>query len=107
MSEPNQPPVQAGSPSKFDVQLQLDMRFHSFIVQVGDSAIAEEITGRMVPAFCDSDRAVLYLKANMDQTLQEHQSIVAVPAAGDAARTDQAMWGRVARVHNDTESLPI
>lgn len=96
----------AQSRSSLDGQVELDVRFHTLIAQVSGNAIAEEIIGRIVPAFCDSNRAVLYLKANMDQTLQEHQAIVDALASGDAASAEQAMRTHVARVRGDIESLP-
>jgi GntR family transcriptional repressor for pyruvate dehydrogenase complex len=96
----------ARSHSNLDGQVELDVRFHTLIAQAGGNAIAEEIIGHIVPAFCDSNRAVLYLKANMNQTLQEHQAIVDALAAGDALRAEQAMRAHVARVRSDIESLP-
>jgi GntR family transcriptional repressor for pyruvate dehydrogenase complex len=96
----------AQSTGNLDGQVQLDVRFHTLIAQVSGNAIAEEIIGRIVPAFCDSNRAVLYLKANMDQTLQEHQAIVDALATGDATNSEQAMRAHVARVRGDIESLP-
>jgi GntR family transcriptional repressor for pyruvate dehydrogenase complex len=91
--------------SNLDAQVELDVRFHTLIAQVSGNAIAEEIIGRIVPAFCDSNRAVLYLRASMDHTLREHQAIVEALASGDPMRAEQAMRSHVARVRGDIESL--
>jgi GntR family transcriptional repressor for pyruvate dehydrogenase complex len=95
----------ARSRSNLDAQVELDVRFHTLIAQVSGNTIAEEIVGRIVPAFCDSNRAVLYLRANMDLTLREHQAIIEALASGDAMRAEQAMRSHVARVRGDIESL--
>lgn len=95
----------AGSVSNLEQQVELDVRFHTLIAAVSGNTIAEEIIGRIVPAFCDSNRAVLYLKANMNQTLHEHQAIIEALASGDPTRAEQAMRAHVARVRGEIESL--
>lgn len=95
----------AGLESNLEQQVELDVRFHTLIAAVSGNTIAEEIIGRIVPAFCDSNRAVLYLKANINQTLREHQAIVEALASGDPASAEQAMRAHVARVRGEIESL--
>jgi len=95
----------AQSPGHLDRQVALDVRFHTLIAQISGNTIAADIIGRIVPAFCDSNRAVLYLKANMDHTLREHDAIIDALASGDPERAEQAMRAHVARVRGEVESV--
>lgn len=95
----------SGSASNLDRQVELDVRFHTLIADASGNDIAEEIVSRIVPAFCDSNRAVLYLKANMEQTLEEHHRIIDALASGEPSKAEAAMRAHIARVQAEIESL--
>jgi len=95
----------SGSLSNLGSQAELDVRFHTLIAEASGNDIAEEIVGRIVPAFCDSNRAVLYLRASTQQTLKEHQCIIDALASKDPAKAEAAMRAHIARVRSDIQNL--
>ncbi len=96
----------ARSPANLDKQIELDVRFHTLIAKSSGNAIAEEIVARIVPAFCESNRAVLYLShGNMKKTLQEHHQILQALAARDPAKAEAVIRAHIARVRGEIEKL--
>jgi GntR family transcriptional repressor for pyruvate dehydrogenase complex len=95
----------SGSLSNLDSQVELDVRFHTLIADASGNDIAEEIVSRIVPAFCDSNRVVLYLQANMEQTLEEHHHIIDALASGEPAKAEAAMRAHIARVRSEIKNL--
>jgi DNA-binding FadR family transcriptional regulator len=86
---------------------ELDVRFHLLIAEASGNTLAEEIVDAIVPAFCESNRAVLYVgSGHMQKTVQEHQRIINALASRDAHEAEAAIRAHIARVHGDIENLP-
>ncbi len=95
----------SGSLSSIDEQVELDCRFHLIIAEASTNPIVQELIRRIVPAFCDSNRAVLCLSANMKKTLHEHQKIIDALAHRDPTGAERAVRSHITRVRGEIESI--
>ncbi|MBM4430780.1 MAG: FadR family transcriptional regulator [Chloroflexi bacterium] len=92
----------SGSLPSLECLAELDVRFHLLIAEASGNTLAKEIVDAIVPAFCESNRAVLYVgSGNMQKTVQEHQRIINALAARDAHAAEAAIRAHIARVRTD------
>ena len=97
----------SGSLANLEDLAELDVRFHLLIAAASGNTLAEEIVNAIVPAFCESNRAVLYVgSANMQKTIQEHQRIIDALASREAEEAESAIRAHIARVRKDIDNLP-
>lgn len=97
----------SGSLSSLDRMVELDVLFHVLIAQTSENTIVEELVSSIVRAFCDSNRAVLYLdQGSMNKTLAEHRHIIEALDSRDPAAAEAAVRAHISRVRADVESVP-
>jgi len=97
----------SGSLGSLENLAELDVRFHLLIAEASGNTLAGEIVDAIVPAFCESNRAVLYVgSGHMQKTVQEHQRIIDALASRDAQEAEAAIRAHIARVRRDIENLP-
>lgn len=85
---------------------KLDAAFHLAIAAAGGNDIVLEIVAHLIPAFQESNKAVLYLCQRAPVMETEHAAIYAALAAGDAAAAGSAMRQHIGRVRRELSQLP-
>ncbi len=85
---------------------RLDAAFHLAIAAASGNDIVLEIVTHLIPAFQESNKAVLYLGRRAPQMETEHTDIRAALAAGDALTAGAAMRQHIARVRRELSQLP-
>ena len=65
-----------------------------------------EIVTHLIPAFQESNRAVLYLRRRAPEMEAEHAAIRAALGDGDAATAGAVMRAHIARVRRELSQLP-
>ena len=95
----------SGVSSNLSRQAELDARFHLLIAEASGNPIAQEIISAIVPAFIDSNRAVLYVSTNIERSLLEHQAIIDALASRDPARAEAAVRSHIARVRTEIHDI--
>ena len=85
---------------------RLDAAFHLAIAAAGGNDIVLEIVTHLIPAFQESNRAVLYLRRRAPEMEAEHAAIRAALGDGDAATAGAVMRAHIARVRRELSQLP-
>ncbi len=95
----------AGLQTSIDTQAELDCQFHMLVAKASGNEILEELVGAIVPVFCESNRAVLYLSAHKEDTLREHQQIVDAIASSEPAMAERVMLAHIGRVRAEVARI--
>lgn len=90
-----------GSEDVLDALARLDAAFHLAISSASGNDIAHEIITHILPAFNESNKAVLYLGCRADQMETEHAEILAALESGDAAAAERAMRMHILQVKKE------
>lgn len=85
----------------FDELSRLDVAFHLQISQTSGNDIANEIINHIIPAFQESNRAVLYLYRKALLMESEHQQIAQAIQARNHLAAETAMRHHIQRVRHD------
>jgi GntR family transcriptional repressor for pyruvate dehydrogenase complex len=93
------------SVESLDKQADLDAHFHVSIAKASGNAVAEEILRSIVPAFTNSNRAILYVSGNLEKALAEHRRIIDALASKDPAKAEAAIRSHITRVLNDVSRI--
>lgn len=80
---------------------QLDVNFHLQISQASGNDIANEIINHIIPAFQESNRAVIYLYRKALLMDKEHREIALAIQARDRQAAEAAMRHHIQRVRQD------
>ncbi len=83
----------------------LDAAFHIAISTASGNDIAEEIISHILPAFNESNKAVLYLSRRAPRMIKEHGEIMAALKARDSAAAEKAMREHIRRVREEIVTL--
>jgi GntR family transcriptional regulator, transcriptional repressor for pyruvate dehydrogenase complex len=78
--------------------VRLDLKFHMSISEAGSNSLVHELVSNVVPAFQDSNKAVLYVGASSEKTMLEHKKILDAIESGDPAAAELAMRDHISRV---------
>ncbi|HSQ25888.1 MAG TPA: FadR/GntR family transcriptional regulator [Anaerolineales bacterium] len=92
---------EANQAAFFDELSRLDVAFHLQISQASGNDIANEIINHIIPAFQESNRAVLYLYRKALLMESEHQQIAQAIQARDHSAAETAMRHHIQRVRHD------
>ena len=82
----------------YDTLSQLDAEFHLAISSASGNDIVHEIVTHIVPAFNESNKAVLYYSKRMRRMLEEHLSILHAIEAQDPLLAEQTIREHLSRV---------
>jgi GntR family transcriptional regulator, transcriptional repressor for pyruvate dehydrogenase complex len=85
----------------FDVLAQLDAAFHIAISSASGNDIAGEIISHILPAFNESNKAVLYLCHRAGSIEVEHRKIMDALIARDPIAAEKAMREHILQVRNE------
>jgi DNA-binding FadR family transcriptional regulator len=85
---------------------RLDAAFHLAIAAASGNDIVLEIVAHLIPAFQESNRAVLYLRRRAPEMEAEHAAIREALGDGDAATSGAVMRAHIARVRRELSQLP-
>ncbi len=96
---------QGGDDAQYSQLAQVDASFHKAIAEASDNDLMVELIAQIMPAFNQSNYAVLFFMGRMDMILREHQAIVNAIAAGDAAAARQTMQEHLYQVRRSIEVL--
>lgn len=83
----------------YDVLSQLDAEFHLAISAASGNDVVHEIIAHLVPAFNESNKAVLYVSRRMLNMENEHRAILQALEKRDPAAAAQAIQNHIASVH--------
>lgn len=86
---------------KFNNLAILDAKFHLAISNASGNDFANEIVSRIVPAFTQSNKAILFVSQRMQTTEDEHQEIYHALVEKDAQAAEKAMRKHLLRVRNE------
>ncbi len=84
--------------AEIDSLARLDALFHPAVSGASGNDIANEIISHLIPAFNESNRAVLYLGQRAQKMDCEHQAILAALEARDPAAAAEAMRAHIEQV---------
>jgi GntR family transcriptional repressor for pyruvate dehydrogenase complex len=84
----------------------LDLAFHLTIAAASGNDIVLEIVDHLLPAFQESNKAMLYLRRRAPEMESEHSVIRAALAEGNALAAGAAMRQHIARVRGELSQLP-
>lgn len=90
--------MQASGEIDYDLLAQLDAAFHLAVSAACGNDLAHEIVSHLVPAFNESNKAVLYLSRRMESMEKEHFVILSALERRDAAASTQAIRNHIASV---------
>ncbi len=82
----------------YDRLALLDASFHMAVAAASGNDLMIEVISHILPAFNQSNKAVLYVTGRMETMESEHQAIVDAITAGDAESAGQAMRRHILRV---------
>ena len=88
-----------------DEMANLDARFHMTISALSGNDIADEIVLHVLPAFTESNKAVLYVGGRAERLVQEHRLVLAAIEAGNPDEAERAMRSHIARVRGEIHGL--
>ena len=77
---------------------RLDADFHLLISRASGNDLAEEILARILPAFTESNKAMVYVGRRQQTMAEEHREILCSIQAKDAQAAEKAMRAHLARV---------
>jgi GntR family transcriptional repressor for pyruvate dehydrogenase complex len=77
--------------SNLDQLAYLDMDFHLLISASCRNEIVSEIVNHIVPAFTESNKAVLYISRRMQRMVQEHQAVLQAIEAKNPREAEKAI----------------
>jgi GntR family transcriptional regulator, transcriptional repressor for pyruvate dehydrogenase complex len=79
---------------------RLDALFHLAVSSASGNDIAHEIISHLIPAFNESNKAMLYLGGRAQKMETEHREILAALEAHDTARAGNAMRTHIQQVRS-------
>jgi GntR family transcriptional regulator, transcriptional repressor for pyruvate dehydrogenase complex len=85
----------------FDALARLDAQFHLKISGASGNDIAHEIINHLIPAFNESNQAMLYLGQRAQKMESEHRTILAALEAHDADAAAKAMRAHLQQVRKE------
>lgn len=85
--------------------VDLDSRFHLAIGQASGNNVAYEIISQIIPAFQESNKAVIYVSDQVEETLKDHYEIKLAIEARDPKRAEAAIRKHISRVREDLEMI--
>lgn len=85
----------------YDILAELDANFHLTISAACGNDIANEIISHIVPAFNESNKAVLYVSKRMQRMEEEHLTILDALEARDPVRAEEAIRLHLSRVMDE------
>ena len=92
--------MRASGEIDYDILSQLDAAFHLAISAASGNDLANEIITRLVPAFNESNKAILYISRRMLDMEREHRSILQALERRDPTAAAQAIHDHIASVRN-------
>lgn len=90
--------IRRSGEENYDRLALLDAAFHMAVASASGNDLMVEVISHILPAFNQSNKAVLYVTGQMDTMATEHHSIVAAIQTGDCAAAAQAMRLHIQRV---------
>ncbi len=85
---------------------RLDMQFHLLISSACGNDIVSEIVQHIVPAFTETNKAVLYVSKRMQRMIQEHQAILHAIETRDPAEAEKTIRQHLLGVRMVITSTP-
>jgi GntR family transcriptional regulator, transcriptional repressor for pyruvate dehydrogenase complex len=89
----------------YNVLAKLDAEFHLAISAMSGNDIANEIINHIVPAFNESNKAVLYVSKRMLKMEQEHLDILHALESRDPSKAEQVIRLHLSRVRDEILTL--
>ncbi len=95
------PQLDGDPASGFAALARLDAQFHLAVSASSGNDIAHEIISHLIPAFGESNQAMLYLGRRAVKMAGEHRAILAALEAHDAGAAADAMQAHIQQVRNE------
>ena len=92
--------------SDLDRLARLDMEFHLLISTACGNDIVSEIIQHIVPAFTETNKAVLYVSQRMERMIQEHQAILHAIESRNPAEAERTIRQHLIGVRMDILATP-
>jgi GntR family transcriptional regulator, transcriptional repressor for pyruvate dehydrogenase complex len=89
----------------FDTLAHLDAAFHLAISRASENDIAHEIIFHIIPAFCEGNKAILYVSKQVGALEKEHRAILAALEKRDPAAAEKMMRAHIARVRSEISKM--
>lgn len=96
-----------GDETRLDLEkiAQLNTRFHLTISSYSGNEIAHEILSHILPAFSESNKAVLYTTPELGIQAAEHRSVVEAIKEGDQEKAVRCLRGHISRVRGEIQNI--
>jgi GntR family transcriptional repressor for pyruvate dehydrogenase complex len=93
--------IEENNVETIDQVSRLDAAFHLLIGQASGNDLAEEILARIIPAFTESNKAMVYVRRGQRAMEAEHREILHSIQARDPQAAEKAMRAHIARVRDE------
>jgi GntR family transcriptional repressor for pyruvate dehydrogenase complex len=88
---------------RIDQLAQLDEDFHLEISKASGNNIAYEIISHIIPAYNESNKAVIYVGGRTQRMVKEHRQILEAIETRDPVLAEKAMRAHIARVRSEIQ----
>ncbi len=85
--------------------VRVDSQFHLTISKASGNNLVFEIISYLIPAFQESNKAVIYMGASQEQLLVDHSKILGAIEGGDPREAENAMRSHIVRVRNVVHNI--
>jgi GntR family transcriptional regulator, transcriptional repressor for pyruvate dehydrogenase complex len=87
--------------------VNLDLNFHLSISEAGANSLVHELISSVVPAFQDSNKAVIYMGSSTKKTMLDHKRILDAIESGDPDAAEKAMRDHISRVRSEFKNINL
>ena len=84
---------------------KFDLRFHLFISESSGNSLAHELISSIVPAFQESNKAVIYIGSSPEKMIEDHNNILKAIESRDPHAAELAMRNHISRVRSEFQNI--